>query len=155
MIKPLQRNKDRALKTISFFSLLLDEEEYEIPLYIRKFYEVYNNATVRSPFYNNNLKPRLNLWGEDMKGPEGGIISPFKIQNERYNKVDDKLLQLQLGLSMPRAFIGGVALSSDQYYDYLKFLNDDSKDMGGDTMLDEMEDAIDAPGFDDLLPKTR
>lgn len=151
--KTFTEEQRQSAKDNFFFSLLLDEEEYEIPLYIRKFYEVYNNATVRSPFYNNNLKPRLNLWGEDMKGPEGGIISPFKVQNERYNKVDDKLLQLQLGLSMPRSFIGGVALSSDQYYDYIKFLNDDSKDMGGDTMLDEMEDAIDAPGFDDLLPK--
>jgi len=151
--KTFTEDQRESAKDNMFFSLFIDEEQYELPLAIRKFYQVYNNATIRSPFYNNNLKPRLNLWGEDMKGPEGGVISPFKVQNERYNKVDDKLLQLGLGLSMPRATIAGIALSSDQYHDYLTFLNDDSKDMGNITMLDEMEEEIDRKGFDDLLPK--
>jgi hypothetical protein len=90
-----------------------------------------------------------------MEGPEGGVVSPVKIMNERYNRVDDVLLQLELGISMPKSKIGGVALSQDQYYDYIKLINDDSKEMGNQTMLEEMEQEIDSKGFDDLLPKEK
>ena len=149
-----EEQRENAKKNI-FFSVFMDEDAYDIPEPIRKFYEVYNNAAVRSPFYNPDLKPRLNLWGENMEGPEGGVVSPVKIMNERYNRVDDVLLQLELGISMPKSKIGGVALSQDQYYDYIKLINDDSKEMGNQTMLEEMEQEIDSKGFDDLLPKEK
>ena len=150
-----EEQRAKAHNFQNFFSVIMGEAGYDVPGPIKKFYEVYNSAAVRSPFYNPDVKPRLNLWGENMVGPEGGVISPFKIMNEKYNRVDDVLLQLELGLSMPKAKIGGVSLSQDQYYDYIKFINEDSREMGNTTMLEEMEDIIDSRGFDDLLPKEK
>ena len=75
-----EEQRENAKNNI-FFSMFMGEDAYDVPEPIKKFYEVYNNAAVRSPFYNPDVKPRLTLFGEIMQGPEGGVISPFKIKN--------------------------------------------------------------------------
>ena len=129
---------------------LLEKDNGDMHPALKKFYEVYNRAAVRSPFFNVDLLPRLNLWGEDMKGPEMGVFSPIKVMNENFNDVDDELLKLGFGLTMPNARIEGIQLSQEQYYDYIKFINSDDEMMGGQTMLEQMRDLINSTGYEDL-----
>ena len=117
---------------------------------LKKYYEMYNRSAMRSPFYNPDLLPRLNLWGEEMKGPEMGAFSPIRVMEEKFNDVDDELLRLGFGLTMPNARIEGIQLSQEQYYDYIKFINSDDEMMGGQTMLEQMRDLMDSTGYDDL-----
>ena len=105
---------------------------------------------MRSPFFNVNLLPRLNLWGEEMKGPEMNFYSPIRVMDEKYNKVDDELLKLGFGLTMPKARIEGIQLSQEQYYSYIKFINSSSDEMGGETMLQEMRNFIDSDSYYDM-----
>jgi hypothetical protein len=136
-----------------FYERFFGDED--IPLYIRTFYKSYNKAMKASPFFNPDLKERLNLWGETLKGPETGMLSPIRVMDEKFNKVDDELLKLGLGLQMPRAFIGGIPMSQDEYYDYIKLLNKDRDGSGKSDLLEQLERTIDPvsnPNYSKLLP---
>ena len=136
-----------------FYERFFGDED--IPLYIRTFYKSYNKAMKASPFFNPDLKPRLNLWGEILEGPETGVLSPIRVMDEKFNKVDDELLKLGLGLQMPRAFIGGIPMSQDEYYDYIKLLNKDRDGSGKSDLLEQLERTIDPvsnPNYSKLLP---
>ena len=121
----------------------------DIPAPIRAFYKAYNKAMHQSPFFNADLEPRLNLWGEVMVGPEQKMFSPIRVTNEKYNRVDRMLVELGLGIQMPRAFIGGIPMTSEEYHTIIRYMNDDN---GYGTMLEEIEEFMDVDEFDDLLP---
>ena len=113
----------------------------DIPAPIRAFYKEYNKAMHQSPFFNPELEERVNLWGEVMVGPEMNVFSPIRTQKEKYNRVDDWLVKLGLGIPMPRAFISGIPLTSEEYKSIIMYMNSDID--GDGTMLDEMLDMID------------
>tara|TARA_S200002703_G_scaffold67759_1_gene58889 strand:- start:1532 stop:4399 length:2868 start_codon:yes stop_codon:yes gene_type:complete len=121
----------------------------DIPAPIRAFYKAYNKAMHQSPFYNAELEPRLNLWGEEMVGPEQNMFSPIRVTKEKYNRVDDLLVELNLGIAMPRAFIGGIPLTAEEYHTIIRYTNED---YGDGNMLDEMLELMDEEEFDELLP---
>lgn len=122
----------------------------EIPAGIRAFYKELNKARLQSPFFNPDLEVRLNLWGEELEGPEANVFSPVRVQKEKYNRVDDWLVKLGLGIPMPRAFIGGLPLTSQEYKTIIISMNED---MGDGTMLDQLLDIIDNnKDWQDALP---
>jgi len=97
----------------------------DIPAPIRAFYKEFNKAMHQSPFYNPELEERVNLWGEVMVGPEMNVFSPIRTQKEKYNRVDDWLVKLGLGIPMPRAFISGIPLTSEEYKSIIMYMNSD------------------------------
>ena len=123
----------------------------DIPAPIRAFYKEFNKAMHQSPFFNPELEERVNLWGEVMVGPEMNVFSPIRTQKEKYNRVDDWLVKLGLGIPMPRAFISGIPLTSEEYKSIIMYMNSDID--GDGTMLDEMLDLIDNDqDWNDMLP---
>ena len=122
----------------------------DIPAPIRAFYKQFNKAMHQSPFFNPELEVRVNLWGEEMVGPEMNVFSPIRTTKEKYNRVDDWLVKLGLGIPMPKAFIGGIPLTSQEYKGIIKYMNSDIDGEG--TMLDEMLDLIDNdPDWEEML----
>jgi hypothetical protein len=105
-----------------------------------------------SPFFNTDLKPRINLWGEDMVGPEQGMFSPVRVVNEKYNDVDEFLVKAGLGIPMPKNNIGGIPMAQDEYYDYIKFINIDDDGDGESDLLQELQSLVNDPDFLSLLP---
>ena len=134
----------------ALLKILLEKDNGDMHPALKKYYEMYNRSAMRSPFFNVNLLPRLNLWGEEMKGPEMDFYHPVRVMEEKYNKVADELLKLGFGLTMPKARIEGIQLSQEQYYSYIKFINSSSDEMGGETMLQEMSNFIDSDSYYDM-----
>ena len=146
-----QRQEGKELvESNVLLKILLEKDNGDMHPALKKYYEMYNRSAMRSPFFNVNLLPRLNLWGEEMKGPEMNFYSPIRVMDEKYNKVDDELLKLGFGLTMPKARIEGIQLSQEQYYSYIKFINSSSDEMGGETMLQEMRNFIDSDSYYDM-----
>ena len=99
----------------------------DVPQPIKEFYKVFNRAMLDNPFFNPDLAPKLNIWGREIDRKETLPLSPFRISDEKYNAVDDAMLKYGFGLIMPPGEISGVTLSSDEYNDYIKFINQDDK----------------------------
>ena len=108
----------------------------DVPQPIKEFYKVFNRAMLDNPFFNPDLAPKLNLWGREIDRKETLPLSPFRISDEKYNAVDDAMLKYGFGLIMPPGEISGVTLSSDEYNDYIKFINQDDK------LLEEMNKLV-------------
>jgi len=124
----------------------------DVPYPIRSFYEAYNKILKQSPFFNPDLPPRLNLWGEQMLGPEQGVFSPLKITKIKgYKRVDDWLQTFGLGMSMPKNKIDGIAMSAEQYNALIMFMNEDNDNNGISDMLQEMDAKFDDTEFQ-MLP---
>lgn len=124
----------------------------DIPAPIRAFYKAYNTAMKNSPFFNPNLKPRVNLWNEVMVGPEQGMFSPIRVMNEKYNDVDEFLVKAGLGIPMPKNKIGGIPMTQDEYSDYIAFINIDEDGNGESDMLEALQDLVNDVDFQNLLP---
>ena len=123
------------------FGLGAREDGGDIPLLVREFYKNLNKIHRQSPFFNPDLKPALNLWGEEMVGPEQGIINPIKILHKQgYNQVDDWLQTHGLGMSMPsKKFKRYIAMDGEQYHTLITLMN---KEYNGKTMLSEMQEKM-------------
>jgi len=152
----LQRMQD---PTIYDTNITSDQAEWfrnnfdgDIPAPIRAFYKAYNKAMKDSPFFNTDLKPRINLWGENMVGPEQGMFSPVRVVNEKYNDVDEFLVKAGLGIPMPKNNIEGIPMTQDEYYDYIKFINIDDDGDGESDLLQELQSLVNDPDFLSLLP---
>ena len=79
------------------------------------------------------------------------VFSPIRVSKEKYNRVDDWLVKLGLGIPMPKAFIGGIPLTSQEYKGIIKYMNSDIDGEG--IMLDEMLDLIDNDDdWEEMLP---
>lgn len=126
------------------FGLGAREEGGDIPVLVREFYKNLNKIHRQSPFFNPDLKPALNLWGEEMLGPEQGIINPIKITTQpEFKMVDDWLQTHGLGLSMPSTkFKRYVNMDSEQYRTLILEMNKDRDGDGVSDMLKEMNDKM-------------
>jgi hypothetical protein len=119
----------------------------EVPPFVIAFYKEYNKAMLSSPWFNNDLEPRLNFWAEKMEGPETGVISPIKIMDEKWNEVDDWLLKNGFGFPMPRASIEGIQMNGSEYNNFIQFMNIDLDESGESDMLEELAELIMQPNF--------
>ena len=123
-----------------------ENNDGDIPGWIKAFYKEINKARLNSPFFNHELPPRLNLWGQEMEGPEQNVFSPIRVLHERDNIVDDWLVQNNFGLSMPKASISTIDLTAEEYNQYITFINMRDPSTGLD-MLGEMRKIILDPEF--------
>ncbi|MEC6998262.1 MAG: hypothetical protein VXW88_02670, partial [Pseudomonadota bacterium] len=107
---------------------LFGEDPTTLPAPLRAFYTSLQTAKERNPFFNAEIEPRLNLYGEVMKAGTGAgweFVSPIRVQNTKYNTVDRELTELGLGIPMPRKKIDGVLLNATQYNQIIKYMNID------------------------------
>jgi len=66
--------------------------------------------------------------------------------DQRYNIVDEWLVNNGLGLKMPKAVIGSFDLTAEEYGQFLTYINMRDPDTGWN-MLDEMKNLIRDPEF--------
>jgi hypothetical protein len=107
---------------------LFGEDPTTLPAPLRAFYTSLQTAKERNPFFNAEIEPRLNLYGEVMKAGTGAgweFVSPIRVKNTKYNIVDRELMELGLGIPMPRKKIDGVLLNATQYNQIIKYMNID------------------------------
>ena len=134
-------SQEGDLRNSDWYQMFFGDDNETIPLPIRKFYKSYNGMMLQSPFFNEKLRPKLNFWGEPIKGPEQGYLSPIRVKNSKYKKVDEMLVKLGFGIAMPRAYISGIPLNQDEYYQYIKLMNKNNE------MLDELNTLVLDPEF--------
>lgn len=149
----------------------------DMPAPMRGFYLALQKAKSRNPFFNDNLPPALNLWGEKLMAGKGvgyEMISPIRIQDAKYSGVDKEIIRLGAGLSMPRRTIDGVRLSAEQYNrlimlsaktDYAgrmppeydedgKLISGHPEYVDGQTLLDELQEEIYSPTYSQMVSDT-
>ena len=124
--------------------------EGDIPLAIRGFYKAYNKAMFKSPFFNTDLEKKLNLWGEPIEGPEFNILSPIRVKNTKYKKVDEMLVKLGFGIAMPRAYMDGVPMNQTEYNQFIRFINVDNDGNGESDLLQNLNELVLSSEFIDL-----
>lgn len=93
----------------------------------RGFYKALQKMKSRNPFFNQDLPPRLNLWGEPMTISEGSgweMVSPIRVRSAEFNVIDKELVKLGGGIRMPQGNIKGVRLNNEQYYRLITLMND-------------------------------
>ena len=98
----------------------------DLPLGIKGWYEAYATYRNRIPWFNDDLPPRLNLWGQEEMAGNGWfaeMLLPTRVSKENYSFVDDYLASLSSPINMPSPRIQGVELTANQYHDYIKLYN--------------------------------
>ena len=119
--------------------------EIEGNAFQRGWYEALARAKSRNPFFSKDVEPKLNLWAQPMMQCENGLwcfISPIRVISERPSPVDEELVRLNLGLSMPRKTQRGIRLSAEQYNELLYTMNDITDPVSGMNMYEIIEDVI-------------
>lgn len=121
----------------------------DAPAWAQGFYSALNKAKANNPFFNQDLPPRLNEWGEVMTVGTGAgweFWSPVRIKNTTYSPVDEEMIYLGGGVSRTPKKISGVQLNSEQYNRWIELTNS----------LDAMGYSPEDPRYDvtlQLLPR--
>jgi len=123
-----------------------ENNDGDIPGWIKAYYKEINKARLNSPWFNPNLPKRKNLWDQVIQGPEQNYFSPVRVMGQRYNIIDEWLVNNGLGLSMPKAVIGSFDLTAEEYGQFLTYINMRDPDTGWN-MLDDMKNLIRDPEF--------
>ena len=108
---------------------------------VKGFYEALNRAKSRSPFFSDEVEPKLSLWAKPMMQCESGgwcFISPIRISQTKGNLVDDTIANLGMGIRKPPMTQRGVKLTVDQHNEMLIRMNE----LGNISMEEEMENVI-------------
>lgn len=119
----------------------------------RGFDRAWQQARSRIP--GNDVAPRLNIFGAEVRPTEGGFLPlfwPFRTTTGRADALEDRLLALGGVLSMPDDKFPetNVRMTAGQYNWLIRRMNEGD---GGQTMREEMSDLVEGPGFADLDPK--
>jgi hypothetical protein len=105
---------------------LFGEDVTELPPFMRGFYKALQKAKGRNPFFSDTVEPRLNLWGEVMTTGTGSgweMINPIRINETKFSPVDDELMRLGDGISMPNKKISGILLNAKQYNQFIRYIS--------------------------------
>jgi len=99
----------------------------------------------RVPSYSEKLPPRLNLWGEPITffagfGPDNTdstadpgafmlrFLSPAEVVKAEPPPIDEEMLRLNMGISMPEKTLDGVELTPEEYNEYVRLAARDIHD---------------------------
>ena len=94
----------------------------DLPTGVRGFVESFNRYRARLPYFNKDLPPTLNLWGDEVlqNNPDPvmralSLVLPTRVSPEQFSEVDDALSRLGGPIGMPNKKINKVELSPQQY----------------------------------------
>ncbi len=102
----------------------------DLPVGVKGFYEALNRYKSRIPFFNDDLPPRLNLWGEPVQSGQGKVyemFTPLRISTEQMSYVDSELVSIGSTISMPSRVMSlentKIELTPDQYNEFIGYYN--------------------------------
>jgi len=127
--RALTRTQDPTLRETQMLPEggMFGEDITEMPSAIRGFYRALEEAQAGNPLFNDNVPPRLNLWGEEIKAGKGyawEFISPVRVQDARFKSVDEEMVRLGDGISRTPRKIDGVLLNRKERNDWIKLTNE-------------------------------
>jgi len=105
---------------------LFGEDPTQLPTFARGFYTALAQAQARNPFFSKTVPPKLNLWGEEITAGTGEaweFWSPIRIKETVYTPLDDEIIRLGQGISMPKSKQHGVLLNNVQYNEMITNMN--------------------------------
>ena len=144
---------------------LFGEDPTTLPAFARGFYTALQKAKSRNPMFNQDLPPRLNEWGEEIKLGKGvwwEFVSPVRIQDARYTEIDKELMNLGDGIPRTPRKIDGVLLNAEQYNDWILMTNQmdsfgrlpgNPKYDSSSTLILDLERLILTPDYQELPTK--
>jgi len=102
----------------------------DLPIGVKGFYEAFNRYKSRIPFFNDDLPPRLNLWGEPVQSGQGKayeMFLPTRVSTEQMSYVDAELASIGSTISMPSRVMSlentKIELTPDQYNEFIGYYN--------------------------------
>jgi hypothetical protein len=114
----------------------MDYDDMFLP--IKGFLEAVQRGKARSPYFSQGLEPNLDYWGSP-KNQGNNFFNPIRIQNEKYNLVDDEIVRLSIAgagtISMHNRKINGVEMTSKEYNQYINIFNE--VDINGNLPTDQ------------------
>lgn len=111
---------------------------------IAGFYESFLRYRSRIPEFNDDLPPRLNLWGDvdiSGRGSPDELILPTRVSPGQFSEIDNELFQLGSPISMPSRAVDGVEITGVQYNQLLTIY---SKELNA---KEELTNLIYTPGY--------
>lgn len=115
----ISRNNDPLAKnTMLPAKGLFGEDVTEMDDMVKGFYTALQKFKAQNPFFNKDLPPRLNEWGEPMVAGFGNawdFLSPVKIKRADYSMVDEEIVKIGGGFQLTPKKISGVDLNAEQY----------------------------------------
>ncbi len=123
---------------------IFGEDPTQLPSFMQAFYTALQKAKARNPMFSDGVPPQLNLWGEVRQHGTGAgweFWSPIRIKNTEFSPVDEELMRLGGGLSMPPKKINGVLLNAEQYNRWI-------------TLANQLDDGGKLPGESGYKPET-
>lgn len=127
--RALTRTQDPTLRETQMLPEegMLGEDITEMPSVLRGFYRALEQAKAGNPLFNDDVPPRLNLWGEEIKAGKGyawEFISPVRVQDARFKTVDEEMVRLGDGISRTPRKIDGVLLNRKERNNWIKLTNE-------------------------------
>ena len=105
---------------------MFGEDPTQLPAAFRGFYTALQKARAGNPLFNQDLPPRLNEWGEEIKVGEGvwwEFFSPVRVQDTKYSAIDKEMVALGDGIPRTPRKIDGVLLNAEQRNKWITMTN--------------------------------
>jgi hypothetical protein len=141
---------NRQTGTLVPFSGFMNQVRKEVDPEVKEVWSMMDAVMARIPGLSKNVKPHVNLFGEDVVY-EGGlgpdIASPVATMKESPEPAAKEIARLNIDLRHPLREIGGgggrpgVNLTSDQYYRLMKLIGNETK-IGGKGFKDAANEMV-------------
>jgi hypothetical protein len=157
-------NPDRA-NTMLPEKGLFDEDPTQLPDFVKGFYIALQKAKAQNPYFNKDLPPALNEWGERIPASNGSaweFINPTRIRDTKYSPVDEEIMKIGGGVSRTERKLNGVDLNATQFNRLIELSNsidrkgrrpEDPGFRADQTMLPTLQSIIFDPAYRGLPTK--
>jgi len=105
---------------------MFGEDPTKLPSAFRGFYTALEKAKAGNPMFNDELPPRLNEWGEEIRVGKGvwwEFFSPVRVRDTQYSRVDEEMVSLGGGIPRTPRKIDGVLLNREQRNRWIELAN--------------------------------
>jgi hypothetical protein len=105
---------------------MFGEDPTKLPSAFRGFYTALEKAKAGNPMFNDELPPRLNEWGEEIRVGKGvwwEFFSPVRVRDTQYSRVDEEMVNLGGGIPRTPRKIDGVLLNREQRNRWIELAN--------------------------------
>tara|TARA_R100001510_G_C7654738_1_gene213529 strand:- start:1426 stop:4488 length:3063 start_codon:yes stop_codon:yes gene_type:complete len=115
----IERFADPTSKDSSAKNVIDEDTGKPLNLFVEAWYEALNDAKKRIPFYNDELPPRTNQWGDPIEYtqlPYGlELIFPTRVSMSQFSPADEFLFREDINLEPLTKQISGIKLDPVQY----------------------------------------